>query len=113
MKTVFKLAASAAVCAGLMLVAPLAEASETGLDIIHVLRREHGHLCMADHIHYGNGGGGTKSIAQAEAVKSWAILVVVEYGTSWGHYSRAGNRAANCKKSAEAWECEVQGRPCK
>jgi hypothetical protein len=113
MNTIFKATAGMAVGAALMLIAPLAEASETGLDIIHVLRREHGHICMADHVHYGNGAGQTKKIALGRAVHSWVLLTDVEYGTSWGRFGKSGNRTIKCEQGDSGWNCEVSGRPCK
>jgi hypothetical protein len=113
MKSTLKLCTGVIFCAGLMFAAPLAEASETGLASIHALRHEHGRLCMAGHIHYGTSFGRSKSHAQAEAVKSWAMLVAVEYGTSWAHFGRAGARKLTCRKPGENWTCETEGRPCK
>lgn len=113
MKNIFKTAAGVLFCVGIVFAAPFAEASETGLARIHVLRRESGRVCMAEHTHYGNSFGRTKAHAQAEAVKSWAMLVAVEYGTVWAHFNRAGGKKLTCKQNQNNWTCETEGRPCK
>ncbi len=113
MKISFKLTAAVILGAGLMLGVPAAQASETGLHIIHILKKEHGRVCMAEHTHYGSAGGRSRASAQAESIKSWAQLVALEYGTVWAHYSQASNKVVKCKSSSGIWGCDVEGRPCR
>jgi hypothetical protein len=119
MKMIFKLTVGTVLGAGLMLGAsltlgvPAAQASETGLHIIHILKKEHGRVCMAEHTHYGSAGGRSRASAQAESVKSWAQLVALEYGTVWAHFSYASNKVVKCKSSSGIWSCDIEGRPCR
>lgn len=91
-----------------------AQAAETGLDIIHALRREGGRVCMADHWHYSSGGvHSTKAAAQREAISNWQGFTEFEYGSTWARFSRAASRKLGCSHSGGGWTCDVEARPCK
>lgn len=71
---------------------PAGEASETGLDIIHVLRREGGRICMADHWHYTSSElNTTRAAAQRQAIRNWQDFTELEYGSTWARFSRAAS----------------------
>lgn len=90
------------------------KASETGLDIIHALRREGGRVCMSDHWHYSTGGlKATRAAAQRDAIRAWQDFTEFEYGSTWARFSRAGSRKLGCSHSGGGWTCDVEGRPCK
>ena len=94
---------------------PAGEASETGLDIIHVLRREGGRICMADHWHYSSSSSShsTRAAAQRDAIRSWQDFTDLEYGSTWARFSRAASRKVGCFNNGAGWACDVEGRPCK
>ncbi len=93
---------------------PTTWADETGLASIHVLRREGGRICMADHFHYGSSGAQrSRGAAQRSAIRSWADFTDLEYGSSWARWGRAASRRMSCSPSAAGWNCDVSARPCK
>jgi hypothetical protein len=89
-------------------------ADQTGLASIHVLRREGGRLCMADHFHYGSSGAQrSQGAAQGAAIRSWAEFTDLEYGSDWARYGRAASQRMKCSRSAAGWYCDVEARPCR
>lgn len=94
-------------------------AGAAGLDGLHAKVRDGDRLCMADHFHYGNGGEWrTREQAVAAAARSWAQLVVLEYGSAWGAFSRAGSQEMTCTPTDDdrrgiLWNCESKARPCR
>lgn len=93
---------------------PASWADETGLADIHVLRREHGRLCMADHWHYGSSGvHRSRRVARRAAIRAWQDFVDLEYGSSWARYYRAHSRRMRCSRASGGWSCDVEGRPCR
>ena len=102
-------------CAVAMLLAfPVAaRADDSGFASSHTLRKERGFNCMADHFHTGSGEGKSKIGARAAAIKSWAEFVVVEYGSDWARYGRAGSAAVHYTKSADGWSANIDARPCR
>jgi hypothetical protein len=103
-------AATAATAVGV----PTTWADDTGLASIHVLRREGGRLCMADHFHYGSSGiQRSRRAAQLSAIRSWADFTDLEYGSSWARWGRAASRRTSCSPSAGGWSCDVSARPCR
>lgn len=89
-------------------------ADETGLASIHVLRRERGRLCMADHWHYGTSGTyRSKRTATRAAIRSWQDFTDLEYGSSWARWSRAHSRKVSCAPATGGWNCDVEARPCR
>jgi hypothetical protein len=94
-------------------VAP-SQADDTGLASIHVLRREGGRLCMADHFHYGSSGAQrSQAAAQGAAIRSWAEFTDLEYGSDWAHYGRATSQRMKCSRSSAGWYCDAEARPCR
>ena len=56
--------------AALMLIAFPVQANDTGLSVLHALRREGGRTCFFDHYHYGDSSGKkTERAAKAGAVE--------------------------------------------
>jgi hypothetical protein len=93
---------------------PAALADDTGLANIHVLRREGGKLCMADHFHYGNSGvQRSRATAERAAIRSWQDFTDLEYGSSWARFYRAGSKRVSCRPGSGGWNCDVEGRPCR
>jgi hypothetical protein len=90
-----------------------AQADETGLASSHVLRKEGGRLCMADHFHSGYGTGATKAAATRAAIRSWADFTDFEYGSSWARYSRAASKSTSFTKEEKGWGANVEARPCR
>jgi len=89
-------------------------ADATGLASIHKLRRERGHICMADHWHYGSSATfRSRRRAQRDAIRSWADFVDLEYGSNWARWSRAGSRKVTCSRASGGYTCNVEARPCK
>lgn len=89
-------------------------ADDTGMaGSIHDLRREKGRVCIVDHWHYGNGVGGTKKAAMADAVSSWASFTALEYGSDWARFQRAASRGVSCQNSSSGVSCSIEGRPCR
>jgi hypothetical protein len=89
-------------------------ADQTGLASIHVLRREGGRLCMADHFHYGSSGAQlSRAAAQGAAVRSWAEFTDLEYGSDWAHFGRAASQRMKCSRSSSGWYCDAEARPCR
>jgi hypothetical protein len=110
MKTAL-VAVAAVALAGL--VAP-AFADQTGLHVTHDLRKERGHLCFADHYHYGSSLGlASRKAAEFEAVKSWSGFVDLEYGSDWAHWVRASSKQVDCSQSTAGWGCSISARPCR
>ena len=105
--------AEMAIFAGSLMLPQVVTADDSGFAPSHTLRKERGYSCMADHFHTGSGEGKTKAAAQAAAIKSWAEFVVVEYGTDWARYGRAGSTAVHYTKSADGWSASIEARPCK
>src|SRR5919206_2909201 len=96
-------AAAAAVALGTGLAGTVA-AYETGLDAIHSQRREGGRVCFADHFHYGSSYNvGSRRAAELTAVRSWADLTVLEYGSSWGSYRLAASKSMRCGRGSGLW----------
>jgi hypothetical protein len=97
-------------CAGVV----AAMADDTGLAVLHDLRREGGRTCFLDHYHYGNSAGmPSRRAAEIEAARSWADFVDLEYGSDWARYSRAHSKSVSCEQSAAGWSCQVEARPCR
>jgi hypothetical protein len=91
-----------------------AMADDTGLAILHDLRREGGRNCFLDHYHYGNSSGAlSRKAAEVEAVSSWSTFVDFEYGSDWARFSRAASKAVKCEQAGGGWGCAVEARPCK
>jgi hypothetical protein len=89
-------------------------ADETGLAVLHDLRKEGGRSCFLDHFHYGSSAKEqTRTSAERAAIKSWAEFVDLEYGSDWARFSRAASKSVKCEQSVAGWGCSVQGRPCK
>lgn len=89
-------------------------AAVTGLAASHDLRRESGHICFADHYHYGSSlGQANQRAAQAIAIKSWADFVDFEYGGAWASYGVASGKDLKCTQSSAGWGCELSARPCR
>ncbi|MEZ5849304.1 MAG: hypothetical protein R3D68_01470 [Hyphomicrobiaceae bacterium] len=110
-------AAFASALVGLAVYGTAAEAA--GLDGLHGKVTEGNQLCMADHFHYGNGGEwNSRDKAVAAAARSWASLVVLEYGREWGEFARAGSQEMKCTPTDDdrggiLWNCESKARPCR
>jgi hypothetical protein len=99
--------------AALMLIAFPVQANDTGLSVLHALRREGGRTCFFDHYHYGDSSGKkTERAAKAGAVESWAGFVALEYGSDWANFSRAHSKSTKCEHSPAGWECLIEARPC-
>ncbi len=95
-----------------IMIAP-ALADQTGLASMHVLRREGGRTCMADHFHSGSSSGQrSRGSAEAEAIRSWADFTALEYGSDWARYGKAGSRSIRCKRTGDGWGCDLEARPC-
>lgn len=93
---------------------PAVAATDSGLAGIHVLRREGGRLCMADHWHYGSSSTqGSRAAAQKDAIRSWQDFTDLEYGSVWARFSRAASRKVGCSRAGNGWTCDVEARPCK
>jgi hypothetical protein len=89
-------------------------ADETGLAVLHDLRRESGRNCFLDHYHYGNSSGApNRKAAEIEAVSSWSTFVDFEYGSDWARFSRAAAKSVKCEQTGGGWGCSVEARPCK
>lgn len=89
-------------------------ADQTGLAVVHEMRRERGRNCFLDHYHYGNSSGApTRKAAEVEAISSWSSFVDLEYGSDWARYSRAASKSLKCEESVGKWGCSVEARPCK
>jgi hypothetical protein len=106
-------AALAVAALGLLGTAP-ALAGSTGLESIHVLQREGGRLCMADHFHYGAGHSDrSREAAQQQATRNWSSFVQLEYGSDWSSFGRAGSRDVSCSGASGNYSCTVSARPCR
>lgn len=104
----------AAVAVALCVGAWPAMADETGLAVLHDLRREGGRNCFLDHYHYGNSSGApNRKSAETEAVSSWSSFVDFEYGSDWARFSRAATKSVKCEQAGGGWGCSVEARPCK
>jgi hypothetical protein len=91
-----------------------AAASDTGLSVLHELRREGGRVCFLDHYHYGSSAGmGDQRAAKVSAMRSWQDFVDLEYGSDWARFSRAHSKSVKCERSSSGWSCLVEARPCK
>jgi hypothetical protein len=91
-----------------------AVADDTGLAVMHDLRREGGRTCFLDHYHYGNSSGmASRKAAETDAINSWASFVDFEYGSDWARYSRAASKSVKCDGSSGGWGCQVEARPCR
>jgi hypothetical protein len=89
-------------------------ADQTGLDVLHDMRREGGRTCYTDHYHYGNSAGRpSRKAAQSAAIKSWSEFVDLEYGSDWARFSRAASKSVECTQPTGGWECHISARPCK
>jgi hypothetical protein len=87
-----------AAAAGCVLTAWPALANDTGLSVLHALRREGGRTCFLDHFHYGDSAGmKTERAAKANAVESWAGFVALEYGSDWAKFSHAHSKSTKCE----------------
>jgi hypothetical protein len=107
-----KLLRSAA--AAILLTASPVAADDTGLSILHTLRREGGRVCFLDHYHYGSSAGmRDQTAAKVSAVRSWRDFVDLEYGGDWARFSRAHSRSVKCERAGSGWGCQVEARPCK
>jgi hypothetical protein len=93
---------------------PTTRADQTGLASIHVLRREGGRICMADHFHYGSSGvQRSRRSAQWAAIRSWSDFTDLEYGSDWAHWGRSASRRIGCTPGGGGWSCDVSARPCR
>jgi hypothetical protein len=102
-----------AAAAGFVLAACPAFANDTGLSVLHALRREGGRTCFLDHFHYGDSAGTkTQRAAKVKAVESWAGFVALEYGSDWANFSHAHSKSIKCEHSPAGWECLIEARPC-
>ncbi len=102
------------VAAGMLLGVLPASADETGLAGIHDMRREGRRVCFPDHFHSGSGNGPSKKVAIAQAIGSWQDFTTLEYGSSWGQWSKAGSKKIGCAPSGGGqWSCQIEARPCK
>ncbi len=91
-----------------------AAASDTGLSVLHELRRERGRVCFLDHYHYGSSAGmRSQRAAKVSAMRSWQDFVDLEYGSDWARFSRAHSKSVKCERSNSGWSCQVEARPCK
>jgi hypothetical protein len=89
-------------------------ADDTGLAILHDLRREGGRNCFLDHYHYGNSSGvPNRKKAEIVAISSWSDFVDFEYGSDWARYSRAASKSVKCEQTGSGWACSIEARPCK
>jgi hypothetical protein len=105
---------SVAAISAMVVCVPATLADDTGLASIHVLRREGGKLCMADHFHYGSSGvQRSRGAAQNAAIRSWQEFTDLEYGSSWARFYRAGSKRVSCRPGSGGWTCEVEARPCR
>ncbi|MDX2308312.1 MAG: hypothetical protein NW216_08755 [Hyphomicrobium sp.] len=91
----------------------VAMADDSGMASIHDLRREGGRICMSDHWHYGNGTGGSRKSAEADAIGSWSSFTAMEYGSDWARFKRAASRKVACSPSSSGFDCSVEARPCR
>ena len=92
-----------------------ASAQSTGIDKIHAQVRIGGKVCFSEHAHYGDSDGTypSRHVAEAQAIRHWAIFVVEEYGRSWGVYANAVAKTMNCTKDQVGWFCKLTARPCR
>jgi hypothetical protein len=89
-------------------------ADDTGLAVLHDLRREGGRNCFLDHFHYGNSSGASsRKVAESEAISSWSGFVDLEYGSDWARFSRAASKSVKCEQTGGGWGCAIEARPCK
>jgi hypothetical protein len=89
-------------------------ADETGLAVLHDLRREGVRSCFLDHFHYGNSSGAaSRKAAEIAAIGSWSGFIDLEYGSDWARFSRAASKSVKCAESGGGWGCAVEARPCK
>jgi len=107
-----KTVSAAFAAAAIMSVSP-AYADETGLAGIHDMRREGKRVCFTDHFHYGSASGPSKKAAIAKAADSWQQFTALEYGTSWGSWTKAASKKIGCSGAGANWNCQIEGRPCK
>ncbi len=102
-----------AAAGGFVLTAWPALANDTGLSVLHALRREGGRTCFLDHYHYGDSAGmRSERAAKVKAVESWAGFVGLEYGSDWANFSHAHSKSLKCEHSSAGWECLIEARPC-
>ncbi len=103
--------------AGLLAVVTLAPVAATaqdeGMSSMHEQRREGGRVCMSDHFHYGNGAGGTKPKALAEAISSWQSFTDFEYGRAWASWKRSASKQISYGSSPSGFTADVSSRPCR
>lgn len=89
-------------------------ANETGLAVLHSLRREGGQVCFLDHYHYGDSTGmPNERAARVSAIESWSGFVDLEYGSDWAKFPRAHSKSIKCVRSQAGWGCQIEARPCK
>jgi hypothetical protein len=92
-------------------VAPV-QAEETGVAGIHSWVKVGRKTCLVDHFHSGSGSGKTRSLAERQAIQSWADFTAWEYGSTWGRYTLAASKKMTCEQG-NSWACFVEARPCK
>jgi hypothetical protein len=93
---------------------PPTSADQTGLASIHVLRREGGRLCMADHFHFGSSNSQrSRGQATRAAIVSWQDFTDLEYGSDWARFGRAASKRIGCTAGSGGWSCNVEARPCR
>jgi hypothetical protein len=79
----------------------------------HDLRREGGRLCIVGHTHGGEGGGGSKSVALVQAIRSYANSTASEYGSDWGNWGRSAIKRVTYTKAGDTWMATAEARPCR
>jgi hypothetical protein len=104
--------AGAALFGVLMLPLPV-HSQETGLASIHAWVPVGRKTCMETHFHDGSGTGKTKREAERDAIRSWEVFTIWEYGRPWGRYAHSESKRMTCsKKAPNEFSCDVTSRPC-
>jgi hypothetical protein len=88
------------------------QAEETGVAGIHSWVKVGRKTCLVDHFHSGSGSGNTRSVAERQAIQSWADFTAWEYGSTWGRYTLAASKKMTCQRG-DSWSCFVEARPCR
>lgn len=111
-RTIFKMAAVMACIVAAM--TPPAMADETGLVGLHSQVRVGHRSCFAGHEHYASGTGTTRRLAMRDMIAGWSSFTAWEYGSDWGHYSRAADKRVSCVHDGNrSWSCSGTARPCR
>jgi hypothetical protein len=94
--------------------APVSDASESGMASIHSWRKVGKKTCLVGHQHAGSGSSHSLKGAQAQAIQSWASFTDLEYGSSWSQFGNAIDKVVKCGPTGGgSFQCDLLATPCR